>query len=478
MDYVRKFDIELDKDVYYAGETLTGKVVVQNIENIKVQGIRLVLRGKAHVEWKITRAGERRTVRDDEYYIDEKKILPETALPCSFESKIGTIRYYIRMTMDIPYSSSPQGIKYFTVIGPHIDCMDERYMSPCHAKDKRYSCCLCCNKGPVLLSAVLERSAYCCGENVRLKTEVQNGSDENVWIICRFVQNVEYFINKGVLGMNKHVTHRIWEFKTDEVCPHHSEKFENLQSVLQVPVVPTTLVDVCSVIQICYSLKVVMVMDNAGEVLELEFPVTVATVPFRIPNSPMPILQYDVAALNVEGGMYISSEFQLGQVYMGDDETDTDDVVLYRPIYVCVPHERIQVTNIEKEGKMSRAGSRISMTRLFEKRPFSPPKTKEVDKEDSSITDLNKDFLTPEMSKLDITEPQLEVIDHMCTDFVNKADMTSLEVPNENYSPAPSDSRSSNQIQEQDCILEAPSCSSEQTLIMFNIRNVDEMFIR
>lgn len=54
--------------------------------------------------------------------------LPETALPCSFESKIGTIRYYIRMTMDIPYSSSPQGIKYFTVIGPHIDCMDERYM--------------------------------------------------------------------------------------------------------------------------------------------------------------------------------------------------------------------------------------------------------------------------------------------------------------------------------------------------------------
>lgn len=171
----------------------------------------------------------------------------------------------------------------------------------------------------------------------------------------------------------------------------------------------------------------------------------------------------DVAALNVEGGMYISSEFQLGQVYMGDDETDTDDVVLYRPIYVCVPHERIQVTNVEKEGKMSRAGSRISMTRLFEKRPFSPPKTKDIDKEDSSITDLNKDFLTPEMSKLDITEPQLEVIDHMCTDFVNKTDMTSLEVPSGNYSPVPCDSRSSNQIHEQECILEAPSSSSEHT---------------
>lgn len=54
--------------------------------------------------------------------------LPESALPSSFESKIGTIRYYIRMTMDIPYSSSPQGIKYFTIVGPHIDCMEEKYL--------------------------------------------------------------------------------------------------------------------------------------------------------------------------------------------------------------------------------------------------------------------------------------------------------------------------------------------------------------
>lgn len=38
MDFVTKFDIELDKDIYYAGETLTGHMIVQNSENIKVQG--------------------------------------------------------------------------------------------------------------------------------------------------------------------------------------------------------------------------------------------------------------------------------------------------------------------------------------------------------------------------------------------------------------------------------------------------------
>lgn len=32
----------------------------------------MFLRGKAHVEWKITRGGERRTVKEDEYFIDDK----------------------------------------------------------------------------------------------------------------------------------------------------------------------------------------------------------------------------------------------------------------------------------------------------------------------------------------------------------------------------------------------------------------------
>jgi hypothetical protein len=32
------------------------------------------------------------------------------------------------VTLDIPYASPPQGMKYFTVIGPHIDCMDEQYL--------------------------------------------------------------------------------------------------------------------------------------------------------------------------------------------------------------------------------------------------------------------------------------------------------------------------------------------------------------
>lgn len=33
-------------------------------------------------------------------------------------------------------------------------------------------------------------------------------------------------------------------------------------------------------------------MEDSGEVLELEFGLTVATTPFRIPNAPYPIMQH------------------------------------------------------------------------------------------------------------------------------------------------------------------------------------------
>ena len=39
-----------------------------------------------------------------------------------------TVYLVFQVTIDIPYASPPQGMKYFTIIGPHIDCMDEQYL--------------------------------------------------------------------------------------------------------------------------------------------------------------------------------------------------------------------------------------------------------------------------------------------------------------------------------------------------------------
>ena len=52
MDYVQKFDIELDKEIYYAGEIISGRVVVDTLENIKVKGVYIQT---SHIDYNILR---------------------------------------------------------------------------------------------------------------------------------------------------------------------------------------------------------------------------------------------------------------------------------------------------------------------------------------------------------------------------------------------------------------------------------------
>ena len=101
MDYIRKFDIRLEKEMYYPGESLLGHVILHTVENFKLKGkyffffffffitifqylykhlfkntaIRVIMRGKAEAEWKVIVSGDRRTVKDEQTFIDDRNII-------------------------------------------------------------------------------------------------------------------------------------------------------------------------------------------------------------------------------------------------------------------------------------------------------------------------------------------------------------------------------------------------------------------
>jgi hypothetical protein len=285
MDFITSFDIRLEKDVYYPGETVMGIVVLENSDQIKIRGIRAFLRGRARVQWKVLKSGESRTLKDDQYLLDEKTTiwgkdkqddventqilprglhqfnftfqLPQCQMPCSLETKAGTIRYYIKVIIDIPYASSPQGIKYFTLIGPHIDCMEDKFLAPLTAQDHKVRCFRCCRRGTIALRLVLDRTAYCCGEKLRVRAHIENRQDFTVGLCVRLFQHIDYRIDKGI-GEVKSVVSTVFEYRSPNVTANNHAKFDSTQDQLpvKIPVIPPTTVGVCRIMQVYYILKV------------------------------------------------------------------------------------------------------------------------------------------------------------------------------------------------------------------------------
>ena len=92
--------------------------------------------------------------------------------------------------------------------------------------------------------------------NRKFRLEMVIPHNKNMYICIFCLQHVEFRINKGVLGLTKEIHHKIWEFKGPTVSPHTTKGFHDFHKLLQVPVMPPTLADVCKVIELYYVLKV------------------------------------------------------------------------------------------------------------------------------------------------------------------------------------------------------------------------------
>ncbi|KAJ8967143.1 hypothetical protein NQ317_001595 [Molorchus minor] len=335
MDYIREFDIQLEKEYYYAGGNGRWKRHFGNCRELQVE--KVILRGKAHAEWKVLLSGDRRTVKDDQCFVDERQIiwgeknlettipilprgahkfpfrfcLPESILPCSFESKQCYIRYFFQSNHRYTVCKPPQGIKYFTVIGPHIDCMEEQYLKPIVLENRKSTCCWCCKKGTIYLRCVVARSAYVCKESIKLKVTIDNQGDEEVKLRVKLEQCCEFFIDRGVLGVSKDLKHLVFEYGGCHVKPHTRSKWDS-SNCLVIPPMPTTLVHICRLVQIYYLLTVYLDTDKEYDILQI------------------------MHVLSLKVGCTWLRSFFLGQVYDGNEHHLREPVILYKPMYVTV----------------------------------------------------------------------------------------------------------------------------------------------
>jgi len=125
-----------------------------------------------------------------------------------------------------------------------------------------------------------------CGESLRLKADIDNQSEENVrlklrltqvsnfsryvneiMLICelfllffffstKITQYVEFFIERGVVTLNKEVNHTILEYCGDLISPHTRTRFDSANGLI-LPTMPPTMSGICRLLQVYYVLKVI-----------------------------------------------------------------------------------------------------------------------------------------------------------------------------------------------------------------------------
>ncbi|CAG7817566.1 unnamed protein product [Allacma fusca] len=331
-----QFDIILDNPhrSYFAGQTVSGKVVISLDRPKRVQGIKLKLIGKAKTHWKESSGRSTTTVSDEENYIDEKVYLfgyeadgsestlpggnhnytfyfqlPEQ-IPSSFESRYGTVKYYLAAVMSRSLKSNFTVKTLFTVNG--IFDLNEEWGAR-HAgelSEQKQVCCLCCRSGPISLSLRIPRTGFVPGETVPFSAEIVNSSRRKIHsTTLALIQNLTF--RAGTHTKKKSVTihviqgpellagnEEVWTSNDRPSVPVGANETWRLPTqIIRIPSVPPTRLGGCGIIETHYLIKIKLEIEDATS-LRGYIPILIGTIPLR-------------NALNLDTGVPVSSGNEL-----------------------------------------------------------------------------------------------------------------------------------------------------------------------
>nr|XP_006820673.1 PREDICTED: arrestin domain-containing protein 2-like [Saccoglossus kowalevskii] len=223
-------------------------------------------------------SGEIPLLQAGQYSFPFSFVFPKDSnLPCSFEcGKIAFIRYYVQTNMDISWAVDPVAERYFSFVGSPIDCNLVGYQKTLHAADRKtLCCCWCCGRGPIALKAELQRTAYCPGEYINIKTKLDNNSDKVMKLGVKLVQSVTINADSPK-KTSKSGSYEILAYTSPRVLPYQEYTLHTAR-MIQIPVLPPSVTT--HVIQMNYVIEVSLLIDEKNE-LEIYFPIVIGNVPY------------------------------------------------------------------------------------------------------------------------------------------------------------------------------------------------------
>ncbi|XP_014615981.1 PREDICTED: arrestin domain-containing protein 3-like [Polistes canadensis] len=314
----RTFIVKFDKlsATYIPGENITGCVIIVLDERKSVRDLKIYFKGESRVHWTTSRSernsqGKRvtRTVHHtatEKYFSIEQSLLrksteedrvelPEgesiyyfsfqlpTNIPCSFEHKVGYIRYTAKAIVDIPWNFDWWTKSAFTVVtGLDLNPLSHQCLGIDDESSKDFYC-LCFNRGSLRVRVRVPSSGYVPGQYIM--TEVfSNMKSEKVHVTKISAKLEEELIFHAHGSTKKDLI--VIQRDQDE-GPIKAIHQSNLK--LYVPSLPPSNLEYCGIIELKYQLRVNVHVSGMHIKVDRKYPILIGTLPLFSPTwTPLP----------------------------------------------------------------------------------------------------------------------------------------------------------------------------------------------
>ncbi|XP_076628675.1 arrestin domain-containing protein 3 isoform X2 [Colletes latitarsis] len=305
---LKTFRVVLDRsrNTYVGGETVAGKIILDNAKEKNIKGMYLIANGEARVRWTETdtdsdnNSCENSYTNSENYFKFKFTILKTTNdntrvqitaghheypfefqlphnIPTSFEHRYGHIRYTVKAVIDRPWKFNHECKIAFSVVS-NLDL--NTYQDKCLGIDDEactnfYRCC-CITTGSLNVHFKVPSSGYVPGESLVLTINYTNLSNSVVitGITMKLEQKLKFH---AISAKTKHEYSEISSVK-------YSGPFSNIGLTtldLRIPPIPPSNLEYCRIINLNYKLKVLVHVSGAHFKFVRSYPLLIGTIPLN-----------------------------------------------------------------------------------------------------------------------------------------------------------------------------------------------------
>ncbi|XP_001953283.3 arrestin domain-containing protein 3 [Drosophila ananassae] len=284
------FEFDRRDPIYYSGETINGRAILNTTSTKSVNEVYILFEGEAKVRWdeRKSKTYHGRTRYYTEYYRGRHTYQSsKTTVFGSGDMAPGTYTYNFSIPLPLECPSS-MVTKYqwkfnnifkqpLTVLQTYNLNMNPELLIPVVREDIKYFCCWPCRSGPVLSTLTIPFGGYAPGQKIHFTLEIDNQSSRSDLDGIEVCLKQNYKVTAdSPYHKSRDKEHRLNESNQVERVLRNSKKVIN--GTLDIPAVPPSSRN-DGIITVNYMVGLTINMGDCAWDSDFDVPIVIGTIP-------------------------------------------------------------------------------------------------------------------------------------------------------------------------------------------------------